>query len=129
MERIYIDGERERSRSYSRAVVTRGGRTVYLAGVVDVDADGGPITGGPGASTRAAFDRLRDAVEAAGGTLADIVTMTVHITDARYGDAFAKVRAEYFDADAYPASTLVTCVALARPELTVEITAIAVLDD
>lgn len=68
------------------------------------------------------------AVEAAGGSLTDIVTMTVFITDDRYGDAFARVRHEYFAADHFPASALVTCVSLARPELRMEIQATAVLN-
>jgi len=126
--RSYVTGEREEQRGYSRAVITSGGRTVYLAGVVDVDAEGGFVTGAE-ASVRAVHDRLRDAVEAAGGTLEDIVTMTVFLTDDRLGDAFVRIRKEYFAPGRFPASALVTCTSLARPELTMEIQAIAVLTD
>jgi 2-iminobutanoate/2-iminopropanoate deaminase len=129
VEREHLTGERETTRSYSRAVSTRGGRTIYLAGVVDVDETGTPVVGPFEASARAVLDRLREAVEAAGGQLADVVTMTVYITDARFGDDFARVRAEYFAEGRYPASALVTCTALARPDLRVEIQATAVTDD
>jgi 2-iminobutanoate/2-iminopropanoate deaminase len=125
-ERHFVTGKREEQRSYSRAVIASG-PTAYLAGVVDVDAQGRFITGTAEESARAVFDRLRDAVEAAGGTLADIVTMTVFLTDDRYGDDVARVRHEYFEPGHFPASALVTCVSLARPELRMEIQATAVL--
>ena len=64
----------------------------------------------------------------AGGKLNDITTMTVFITDARYGDEFIKIRKEFFSGD-YPCSALITVAGLARPEMLVEIQAIAVLDD
>ena len=46
MSREYLTGEREQSRSYSRAVKVTGGTTVYLAGIVaDVDAEGNSLAG------------------------------------------------------------------------------------
>jgi 2-iminobutanoate/2-iminopropanoate deaminase len=128
VERQHVTGTWEETRAFSPAVVTRGGRTAYLAGVVDVDEHGAAVTGDAAASARAVLDRLRDAVEAVGGTLADIVTLTVYLTDPRYGEEFVRVRHEYFEAGAFPAAAMLTCVALARPELRMEIQAIAVLD-
>lgn len=78
---------------------------------------------------RAAFERLRDAIELAGGTLDDIVTMTMFITDCRYGNELVEIRKEYFKPGHYTASAMITVDALARPELTIELQAIAVLDD
>jgi 2-iminobutanoate/2-iminopropanoate deaminase len=126
-ERRFVTGEREEQRRYSRAVVVAGGRTVYLAGVVDVDADGAFVAGDVEASSRAVLDRLRDAVEAVGGMMGDIVAMTVYLTDARWGDTFVDVRAEYFEAGAFPAATMISGVALAHPQLRIELQATAVL--
>jgi 2-iminobutanoate/2-iminopropanoate deaminase len=128
VERQHVRGTWEETRAFSRAVVTRGGRTAYLAGVVDIDEHGGSITGDAEASARAVLDRLRDAVEGVGGTLTDVVTMTVYLTDPRYGEELVRVRHEYFEPGTFPAATMLTCAALARPELRMEIQAIAVLD-
>ena len=70
--------------------------------------------------------RLSQTLEEAGGKLADMVTMTVFITDARYGDRFTELRKEIFDDD-FPASALITVAGLAHPEILVEVQGIAVL--
>ena len=62
-----------------------------------------------------------------GGTLDDIVTMTVFITDPRYGDEFVEIRKQYF-ARGFPGSALISVYSLARTEMLVEVQAIAVLD-
>lgn len=128
-DRRFVTGDWEETRAFSRAVVTHGGSTVHLAGVVDIDEQGRSISGGPEAYARAVLDRLSDAVAAAGGSLSDIVTMTVYLTDPRFGEDLVRVRTEYFDDGAYPAATMLTCAALARPDLHIEIQATAVLGD
>ena len=129
MSKEYFARQREEARSYSRAIKVKGGTTVYIAGVVNRDAEGKAVTGDFDSQVRAAFDRLRENVENAGGTLKDIVNVTVFITDARLGDEFAKIRSEYFESGHCPASALITVAALGHPDLRVEIQAIAVLDD
>ena len=57
----------------------------------------------------------------------DIVTMTVFITDMRYGDRFVEMRRDYFTH--YPGSALIGIESLARPEMMLEIQAIAVIGD
>lgn len=129
MGRSYITNAATEARAFSRAVIVEDPKkTLYLCGVVNRDANRQPVIESMEAATRAAFDRLRETVEAAGGTLADIVTMTVFLTDARWGDEFVRVRAEYFEAGHYPASALITVAGLSLPESRVEIQAIAVLD-
>jgi enamine deaminase RidA (YjgF/YER057c/UK114 family) len=66
-------------------------------------------------------------MQEAGGSLTDIVKLTVFITDMRWRDGYGEVRAEFFPADP-PASTLVQVVALADPKALIEIEGIAVLD-
>lgn len=129
MPRRYVKGEREESRGYSRSVATEGGKAVWLAGVGGGwDAEGRSQAGDFEAQCRTTLDNLRDGVEAAGGTMEDIVAMTVFVTDMRYGDRFAEMRREYLKGD-FPGSTLIGIESLARPEMMVEIQAIAVIGD
>lgn len=128
MSKEYFTGQREEARSYSRAVKVRGGTTVYLAGVSNRDAKGNRVIGDFASQARAAFERLRDAIELAGGTLDDIVSMTMFITDCRHGDELVQIRKEYFKPGHYTASAMITVDALASPEMTLELQAIAVLD-
>jgi len=72
------------------------------------------------------FSRLGQTLEEADGTLADMVTMTVFITDSRHGDRFTQLRKEIFG-DNFPASALITVAGLAGPEMLVEVQGIAVL--
>ena len=125
--RRYIKRETAQARAYSQAVITEGGRVVWLAGQVGAaDASGKSLAGDFDGQVREVFARLRQTLEEAGGTLADMVTMTVFITDARNGDRFTQLRKEIFG-DNFPASALITVAGLARPEMLVEVQGIAVL--
>jgi enamine deaminase RidA (YjgF/YER057c/UK114 family) len=129
-ERSYVKGTWQRERSFSPAVSTRGGRIVWVAGHGAVrDADGKSLAGDFAAQTHQSFRNMAASMKAAGATLADLTTMTVFIIDARYGGEFVRIRAEYFDADKWPASALITCAGMAVPEMLVEIQGIAVVDD
>ena len=74
----------------------------------------------------AVLQKLAHILEVEGGTLANVVKVTVFVTDIGDRDAIAAVRRRYFQAG-YPASTLVEVSALANPNLKVEIEAVAVL--
>jgi enamine deaminase RidA (YjgF/YER057c/UK114 family) len=125
--RHYLKREAAQARAYSQAVVTEGGRTIWLAGQVGgTDASGKSLTGDFDGQVRAVFERLGQTLAEAGGSLADMVTMTVFITDARYGDRFTQLRKEIFGDD-FPASALITVAGLARPELLVEVQGVAVV--
>ena len=123
----YLKREAAQARGYSQAVITEGGKTIWLAGQVGAaDAAGRSLAGDFDGQVREVFSRLGQTIEEAGGTLADMVTMTVFITDARYGDRFTQLRKEIFG-DNFPASALITVAGLARPELLVEVQGIAVI--
>ena len=127
MKRNYLKNDRAQSRGYSQAVVTEGGRTIWLAGQVAAeDSAGRSLAADFDGQVREVFARLGHTLEEAGGRLADIVTMTVFITDARLGDRFTQLRREIFG-DNYPASALITVAGLARPEMLVEVQGIAVV--
>ena len=129
MSREYFKGEREEQRSYSRAVKIKGGTTAYLAGIgAPADAQGTSLAGNFTAQAHQVFKRLQETMALVNGTLDDIVTMTVFITDPRYGDEFVAIRKQYFNRG-FPGSALITVHSLARPEMLVEVQAIAVLDE
>jgi len=117
---------------FSQAVVTSGGRTLYASGQT---AWGGrkQLIGGADleAQARQAFANLRSVVEAAGGTLSDVVSVRIYVVDYRpekaatVGSAFR----EFFSGDVKPASTWIGVSALADPGFLIEVEATAVLDD
>lgn len=127
MNKEYLKGDQQQARSYSNVVKTYGGTTLYLAGVGGSHDDDGNLLDFAG-QTRRAFARLASNLSLSGGALADMVTMTVFITDVRFGDQFTQIRKEFFGDD-YPGSALITVVGLARPEMLVEIQGIAVIDE
>ncbi len=118
----------QKSRSFSPAVITEGGRIVWLAGQTTlVDLDGNDITGMFEAQARTIFALLGRTLERAGGSLANMVTMTVFINDGRHGDRFVEIRNEFFAAGKAPASALVTISNFARPGCVIEIQGVAVI--
>jgi 2-iminobutanoate/2-iminopropanoate deaminase len=127
MAKTYLKRETAQARAYSQAVITDGGRIVWLAGqTAGADATGKSLAGDFDGQVREVFSRLAQTLEEAGGALRDMVTMTVFITDARFGDRFTQLRKEIFSDD-FPASALITVAGLARPEMLVEVQGIAVI--
>lgn len=127
MKRRNLKNPRAQARGYSQAVVTEGGRIVWLAGqVAGEDGSGRSLAADFDGQVREVFARLGRTLEEAGGRLSDMVTMTVFITDARLGDRFTQLRCEIFGDD-FPASALITVAGLARPEMLVEVQGIAVI--
>ena len=127
----YLQGtDAQRSRAYSPAVITEGGRIVWLAGqTATVDADGKDIAGHFEAQTRRVFALIDQTLRRAGGTLASLVTMTVFIKEPRYGDRFIEIRRELFPDGHFPASALITVSNFARPGIEIEIQAVGVVGD
>ena len=127
MPKTYLKRQTAQARAYSQAVVSDGGKVVWLAGQVAAeDTSGKSLAGDFDGQVRDVFSRLGKTLEDAGGGLGDMVTMTVFITDARFGDRFTQVRKGIFG-DNFPASALITVAGLARPEMLVEVQGIAVI--
>ena len=127
MAKTHLKRPAAQARGYSQAVVSDGGKIVWLAGQTGAeDASGRSLAGNFDGQVREVFARLGKTLEDAGGALGDMVTMTVFITDARLGDRFTQLRKEIFG-DNFPASALITVAGLARPELLVEVQGIAVI--
>jgi 2-iminobutanoate/2-iminopropanoate deaminase len=125
--RDYLKGDRPQQRGYSEAVITEGGRTVWLAGqTATVDDAGKSLAGDFEGQVRQLFKNLDRTLQKAGGKLSDMVQMTVFITDVRYGDRLTQIRREVFG-DNFPGSALITITALAVPDAKIEIQGYAVV--
>ena len=125
----YLDkSEQQKSRAYSPAVITQGGRTVWLAGQTATrDEAGNDISGNFEAQVRTIFSLLDKTLKRAGGSLASMVTMTVFIIDPRHGDTFVERRKGFFPDGNFPASALITVSNFARPGMLIEIQGVAVI--
>jgi len=120
--------EQQKKRAYSPAVVTQGGKTVWLAGqTATQDEQGNDISGDFEAQVRTVFGLLDKTLKRAGGSLANMVTMTVFIVDPRHGDQFVDMRRAFFPDGNYPASALITVSNFARPGMLIEIQGVAVI--
>jgi enamine deaminase RidA (YjgF/YER057c/UK114 family) len=112
---------------YSHAVAATG-RLVAVAGQVAFDERGEVV--GPGdarAQAERVFENLRLALAAAGATFDDVVKLTYYLTDMTILPVVREVRARHLDPDRPPASTAVQVVSLVRPELLLEVDALAVV--
>lgn len=102
-------------------------RLVFISGMTARNAEGG-ITGigDITAQTHQVCQNLKAAVEAAGGTLADIARVDVYLRDIADFEAIHAVRRQYFTEHA-PASTLVEVSNFVKKEYLIEINAIAAI--
>jgi 2-iminobutanoate/2-iminopropanoate deaminase len=100
LKRSYVKRATAQARAYSQAVITEGGRTIWLAGQVAIE-------------------------DASGHSLAADFDGQVREVFARLGDRFTALRKEIFS-DNFPASALITVAGLARPEMLVEVQGVAV---
>ena len=116
---------------FSQVVIASGRRTVFISGQTAWDARKN-IVGGDSVleQARQAFRNLEKAMEAAGGTLKDIVALRIYVVDyqAECGTAVGTALREVFSSENPPAITWIGVSALADPEFLIEIEATAVLD-
>jgi reactive intermediate/imine deaminase len=124
---LAVDGLAPPLSHYTDAVVA--GDTLYLSGIVPVDADGALVGGDDVvAQARQVFDNMRRVLAAADARPADVVKVTVYLLDIDDRPRINPVREEFFGA-ARPTSTLVEVSRLAVPGALLEIEAIAHLPD
>jgi reactive intermediate/imine deaminase len=109
--------------TYSQAV--RAGDTVYLSGQIGLDPLSGELVAGIEKQIDRVFGNLKAVAEAAGGTLADVVKLTVYLTDLSHFARVNETMARYF-AQPYPARAAIGVAALPRGAL-VEADAVLVL--
>lgn len=114
---------------YSHGVVAPGGELVVVAGQVGMDGTGRLAGADVIAQTRQAFENVRAVLAAAGCTMRDIIRFQTFLTRAEDIEGFMQARRElyptYFPDGTYPPNTLLVISRLVRPELLVEIEAMA----
>ena len=126
----YMEGTpQQKLRAFSPAVVTQSGQTIWLAGqTATEDLNHKPIVGDFDAQVRTVFALLDQTLKRAGGSLRNMVTMTVFINDPRHGDRFIELRHAMFPDGKYPASALITVSNFAQPGILIEIQGVAVIE-
>jgi len=114
---------------YSHGMLAPGGEILVVAGQVGVGREG-RVDSDVGAQTRQALENVRAVLEAGGCRWRDVVRLQTFLTSADDIPGFMKARQEvfpgYFPDGAYPPNTLLVVSRLVRPELRVEIEAMAV---
>ena len=113
-----------------QAVVTKGGRTVWMRGQCPQNLDDARNieSHDPAEQTHKVMQNIRQLIEEAGGDMSHLVKLVVYITDVRHREAVYRTMGTY-SKGVYPVSTGLVVQALARPDWLVEIDATAVIPD
>jgi enamine deaminase RidA (YjgF/YER057c/UK114 family) len=112
---------------YSYAI-KKSGTPVFISGQVALDAEGKLVgENDAAAQTEQILKNLQAVVEGCGGTLDDVVKITIFVTDPSYRPAVAAARLKWFKEGQWPASTYLVVSALAVPTMLVEIEAVAMI--
>jgi reactive intermediate/imine deaminase len=124
-EEIRLDSLAEPISHFTDAV--RAGDLLFVSGIVAVDGDGN-LVGGEDvvAQARQVFENMRAVLSAGGCTFADVVKVTLFLTDVDDRPKINPVRQEVFGSTR-PASTLVEVPRLAVPGAKVEVECVALL--
>jgi enamine deaminase RidA (YjgF/YER057c/UK114 family) len=126
MKKSFVRGTWQVKRAFSPAVITEGGRTIFVAGHTgQIDDAGKSLAGDFDAQFRQTFRNIEKTLAEAGAGLGDLVTMTVFLSDARHTTRMTELRTELFGKD-FPASAAITVQGFAQPEMLIEVQAIAV---
>jgi 2-iminobutanoate/2-iminopropanoate deaminase len=103
------------------------GDFVILTGLTARDPDGQPTALGDAyGQAVVTFERMKALIEAAGGSMSDIVKLNCFLTDIRHRDGFVKARKEFFTGD-FPPCAVVGGVSFTEPELLIEVDGWAIL--
>ena len=113
-----------------QAVVTQGGKTVWMRGQCPQNLDDAKNIDShdPAEQTHKVMQNIRQLVTEAGGEMAHVVKLVVYITDIRHREAVYRTMGKYIKG-VHPVCTGLVVQALARPEWLVENDATAVIPD
>jgi len=129
-QQILSDKIGKPSGHFSHATVIEArGKLVFVSGMLAKGPDGKIVgVGDISAQTRQVCENIKSAMEAAGGTLADICRVDVFVRNMEHFDAIHVVRRQYWPSNP-PASTMVETPKMTTPDALIEISAIAVVQD
>ncbi|MGH2380244.1 MAG: RidA family protein [Candidatus Limnocylindria bacterium] len=113
---------------FTQAIKVIGGTLVFVSGLVGYEADMTIAKGDIVRQAEVAFENLRKVMEAAGGSMGDIVKVTIYMGEdfTQRREELREVRSRYF-ADHFPVSTLIQVAGFASHDYLFEIEAVAVL--
>jgi enamine deaminase RidA (YjgF/YER057c/UK114 family) len=115
---------------YSQVVEVRGGRTLYISGQIAIDSSGNLVGSGDfSAQVKQVFANLKARLDEAGASFNDVVKLNLYLLDASKYQIVRDIRNTHMNREDPPASTLVVVTQLFRPELLIEVDAIAVAKD
>ncbi|MGN6415370.1 RidA family protein [Flexivirga sp.] len=103
----------------------RVGDLISVSGMTARGADGETVIGDEYDQAMVIFGKIRDLLAAAGAQLDDVLKMTIFVTDITQNAKVWDARKQFFTGD-FPTCTLVQVAALAKPEIRLEIEALAV---
>ena len=128
--RDYLKGDRAQSRGFSPGVITEGGKTVWVSGQTGlVDEQGKSMAGDFEGQARVIFRAIDAVVKRAGGSIKDVVTITVYLVDPRLLEPLMPIRREFWPDGNFPTSTTITVHSLPAVGMMLEISAVAVVGD
>ena len=116
------------SRPFSLGVIAEPpGRLLFVSGQAATDWNGQVVgKGDVKAQTRRVLEKIKTIVGSAGGTVKDIVSVTVFLTNMQDYQAMNEVRRDFFGGE-FPSSTAIGVTALVNPDFLVEINAVAMI--
>lgn len=111
--------------AFSMAAMPGEGQLVFLKGQVALDPDGALVgEGDMRVQLRQVLENIAAVLSGLGGEMGDVVSLTQHTTDIEAFMACGDIRQGFF-AEPYPVTTTIEVSRLYRPDVLIEITAIA----
>lgn len=131
MNTSHIPDSLARPNGFAHAVRSTCAATVYIAGQVSYDEHGQVVGAGDlAAQTRQVYSNIGKALASAGASFDDVVKTVLFVKDLdpQKAKVIRDARAAFLNESCLPASTMVGVSSLARPELLLEVEAVAMCD-
>ncbi|WP_225085296.1 RidA family protein [Pectobacterium colocasium] len=128
--RDYLKTDETQKFGISPGVVTEGGKTVWISGQDGLyNEQGKSMAGDFEGQARVIFRSIDAIAKRAGGSIKDVVNITVYLTDPRLLEPLRPIRREFWPDGNFPASTTITVHSLPSVGMMLEVSAVAVIGD